>query len=151
MVERVFQFDVFTLDIDRRILHAFGSEVALEPKVFDCLAYLVLQRGRAIGRDELIAAVWGKADVSDAMLGQAVLKARRAVGDDGAQQLLIRTVSRFGYQWIAETRRPSSPVAPTLRRADDEPPMRQRNLMAPAGLGFAAAALVMVWAALTAA
>ncbi|MBO9661574.1 winged helix-turn-helix domain-containing protein [Dokdonella sp.] len=96
-----FRFGAHVIDLRGRRLRSTHADVPLEPKVFDCLAYLIEQRGRAVGRDELIAAVWGKVDVSDAMLGQAVLKARRAIGDDGRAQQAIRTVSRFGYQWVA--------------------------------------------------
>ena len=71
--------------------------------MFDLVVYLVAQRPRAIGRDELIAAVWGRVDGSDATLAQAILKARRLFGDDGSAQRTIRTVARFGYQWVAAT------------------------------------------------
>ena len=54
-----------------------------------------------MGRDELISAVWGRADVNDALLAQTSLRARRAVGDTGSRQSTIRTVPRFGYRWIA--------------------------------------------------
>jgi DNA-binding winged helix-turn-helix (wHTH) protein len=93
--------------------------------------------------------VWGKADVTDAMLGQAVLKARRALDDDGRRQRFIRTVPRFGYEWIAPARRCNEPELLTGARSDPEARSRTPNLLGPAGLGFAAAAAVMIWAALT--
>lgn len=108
----VFRFGSRVIDLRARTLHAAQGDVSLEPKVFDCLAYLIEHRDRAIGRDELIAAVWGKVDVSDAMLGQAVLKARRAIGDDGRAQGAIRTVPRFGYRWIAPVEAVAEPPAP---------------------------------------
>src|SRR6185312_1477976 len=70
---------------------------------FETIVYLVQNRQRAVGRDELLSAVWGRVDGGDATLAQAVLKARRAFGDDGNAQSTIRTVSRFGYQWVAPT------------------------------------------------
>lgn len=91
-----------TIDDVTRELHSNSTLVTLSPKVFDCLAYLIAHNDRAIGRDELIAAVWGKGDVSDDLLGQIVVKARRAVGDTGTDQLLIRTIPRFGYRWVGE-------------------------------------------------
>ncbi|WP_192632631.1 winged helix-turn-helix domain-containing protein [Lysobacter sp. OAE881] len=75
--------------------------MALPPKSFDCLAYLVMHRDRAVGRDELIAAVWGRVEVTDMVVAQTMLRARKALGDSGALQRAIRTVPRFGYQWIA--------------------------------------------------
>lgn len=64
------------------------------------MVYLVEHRDRAVGRDELIAAVWGSVDTSDSVLGQTILHARKALGDTGKEQVAIRTVPRFGYQWV---------------------------------------------------
>jgi DNA-binding winged helix-turn-helix (wHTH) protein/tetratricopeptide (TPR) repeat protein len=90
---------------------------ALPPKSLDCLTYLVEHRERAVGRDELISAVWGRADVSDDVLAQTLLRARRAVGDTGNEQRAIRTVPRFGYRWILAV---EDIVAPPP--ADEAPP-----------------------------
>jgi DNA-binding winged helix-turn-helix (wHTH) protein/tetratricopeptide (TPR) repeat protein len=98
-----YRFDDYALDPRTRRLTHRGREIAVEPRVFDLVVYLVGQRPRAVGRDELIAAVWGRVDGSDATLAQAVLKARRLFGDDGSAQRTIRTVARFGYQWVAAT------------------------------------------------
>ena len=63
----------------------------------------IAHRRRAVGRDELIAAVWARVEVSDAVVAQTLLRARKAL-----EQVLrpeskswIRTVPRFGYQWVA--------------------------------------------------
>lgn len=98
---RVFRFDRFVLDPASRELTYDGERVGIPPKSLECLEYLVRNRARAVGRDELISAVWGRADVSDALLAQTLLRARRAVGDTGNDQGTIRTVPRFGYQWVA--------------------------------------------------
>ncbi|MFC4820513.1 winged helix-turn-helix domain-containing protein [Dokdonella ginsengisoli] len=101
MTRPIYRFGDYRIDPSARELQHAGELVVLSPKVFDSLAYLIEHRDRAVGRDELIAAVWGKADVSDTLLGQTVLKARRAVGDTGNEQNAIRTVPRFGYRWVA--------------------------------------------------
>lgn len=101
MSHTVFQFGEFRIDPAARELWQAGHRIALPPKSFECLAYLLENRERAVGRDELISAVWGRIDVSDAVLAQTLLRARRAVGDTGAEQTTIRTVPRFGYRWIA--------------------------------------------------
>ncbi|HEY6544318.1 MAG TPA: winged helix-turn-helix domain-containing protein [Dokdonella sp.] len=100
-----YRFGAFLLDPAKRILARDGALLTLQPKAFDVIVYLVEQRDRAVGRDELIAAVWGKADISDNALGQVVLQARRAVDDSGGDQQFIRTVPRFGYRWIAPVER----------------------------------------------
>jgi DNA-binding winged helix-turn-helix (wHTH) protein/tetratricopeptide (TPR) repeat protein len=100
-----------------------GRRVAVPPKSFECIAYLLVNRDRAIGRDELISAVWGRVDVSDAVVAQTLWRARRAIGDTGNQQTAIRTVSRFGYRWVAEVEREcagsdDTPVSAPLAQAD---------------------------------
>lgn len=67
--------------------------------VFDCLSYLVEHRDRAIGRDELVAAIWGRVDVAEARVSELVLRVRRLIGDDGQVQRMIRTVPGYGYRW----------------------------------------------------
>jgi DNA-binding winged helix-turn-helix (wHTH) protein len=96
-----YRFDDYELDAPARELRTARGPVALPPKSFDCLVYLLERRERAVGRDELISAVWGRVDVSDALLGQTLARARRAVGDTGEEQRVIRTVARFGYHWVA--------------------------------------------------
>ncbi|HVV97851.1 MAG TPA: transcriptional regulator, partial [Rhodanobacteraceae bacterium] len=102
MSRPIYRFGDCTIDASARELRTLGTLATLSPKVFDCLIYLIEHRDRAIGRDELIAAVWGKAEVTDTLLGQTVLKARRAVGDSGNGQNVIRTIPRFGYRWVAD-------------------------------------------------
>lgn len=113
MTVRVYRFGDCRIDLSARELCRAGEVASLSPKVFDCIAYLIEHHERAVGRDELIAAVWGRAEVSDTLLGQTVLKARRAVGDDGNEQRAIRTIPRFGYRWIAPLTAASAPIAPT--------------------------------------
>lgn len=103
MPAAVYRFADFRLDTAARELQRDGALVALPPRAFDCLAYLVERRERAVGRDELIAAVWGKTEVSDTLLAQTILRVRRAVGDTGNDQHAVRTVPRFGYRWVQPT------------------------------------------------
>jgi DNA-binding winged helix-turn-helix (wHTH) protein len=100
---RIYRFGHYSVDPATRELRAAGELVALSPTLFDCLAWLIEHRDRAVGRDELVAAVWGKSDIADTQLVQAILKARRAVGDTGEEQRAIRTIPRFGYRWVAAT------------------------------------------------
>jgi DNA-binding winged helix-turn-helix (wHTH) protein len=97
-----YRFGDFTLSTPARELRRGGVPIALSPRAFDCLVHLIENRERAVDKDELITAIWGRPNVSDTQLGQTVLRARRAVGDDGQDQHFIRTVSRYGYRWIAD-------------------------------------------------
>ncbi len=101
---RKYQFDRFRLDPAIRELYKDSDRIILPGSAFDCLVYLVEHSDRAVGRDELISAVWGRTDVSDTQLSQAVGRVRGALGDTGGAQTTIRTIPRFGYRWVAETR-----------------------------------------------
>ncbi len=97
-------FGEFELNPATRELLRIGSPVALRPRSLECLIYLIEHRDRAVGRDELIAAVWGKVDAGDTVVAQTMLRARKALDDTGSQQGMIRTLPRFGYRWVALTR-----------------------------------------------
>ncbi len=122
MASEVFQFDEFLLDPAKRELQGRGELIVLTPHVFDCLTYLITHRERAVGRDELIAAVWGRADISDTLLAQTVMHARRAVGDSGGEQRSIRTIPRFGYRWIDEDTQVLVATDGSEAAVDDRPP-----------------------------
>ncbi|GAB3341993.1 winged helix-turn-helix domain-containing protein [Marilutibacter aestuarii] len=98
-----YRFGEFELDPASRELSRGGEPLSLPPKSLDCLIYLIAHRERAVGRDELIAAVWGRVEVSDTVVAQTLLRARKRLGDTGNRQAMIRTVPRFGYQWVAAT------------------------------------------------
>lgn len=109
------RFGSFRLLPQARELWRDDEPVTLPPRVFDCMVYLIEHRERAVGRDELIAAVWGRTEVSDTMVAQTVLRIRRTLGDDpSSPQGWIRTVPRFGYRWIAEVESASTERPPSL-------------------------------------
>lgn len=97
-----YRFGTHELDPARRELLRDGIPQALPARTFECLHCLIEHRDRAVGRDELVRAVFGRRDASDAQLAQIVLRARRAIGDDGHGQRAIRTVPRFGFRWAAD-------------------------------------------------
>jgi DNA-binding winged helix-turn-helix (wHTH) protein/tetratricopeptide (TPR) repeat protein len=98
-----YRFGDFQLDPALRELSRSGERLALPLKSLECLAYLVVNRERAVGRDELVSAVWGRADVSDTVITQTMRRARKALDDAGDRQTMIRTVAGFGYRWVAPT------------------------------------------------
>ncbi|HUD43477.1 MAG TPA: winged helix-turn-helix domain-containing protein [Dokdonella sp.] len=134
MSRPTYRFAAFELDSAARELRQGGQLVVVSPKIFDCLVWLIEHRDRAVGRDELIAAVWGRADVADAQLGQLMRKLRRIIGDDGDGQTIIRTVPRFGYRWIAPTG-----VLDTAASGTPEPPLAEVPSAAQAAAGAASA------------
>jgi adenylate cyclase len=94
------QFAKCTLDSSGRELFRDGVAIPIEPRTFDLLLYLIAHRDRAVGKDELQNNVWGTI-VSDAALTRAIMKVRKAVGDDTNSSSIIKTVPRFGYRFVA--------------------------------------------------
>ena len=88
------------LDPARAELTRSGRPVALRPKTFSLLALLVANPGRVLAKDELLAALWPKAVVTEGSLTQCVTELRAALGDPG--ESLIKTVPRQGYRFDAE-------------------------------------------------
>ena len=89
------------LDGPRFALRRGDDVVHVEPQVFEVLAYLVAHRDRVVPKEELLDAVWGDRFVSESALTTRIKAARRAVGDDGSAQRVIRTVHGRGYQFVA--------------------------------------------------
>ena len=102
-------FEDFSLDVDRRELRRNSDLVAIEPQVFDLLVYLVANRDRVLTKDDLLAAVWDGRIVSESTLTSRINSARKAVGDTGGEQRLIRTYARKGVRFVSEVR--ESPVS----------------------------------------
>ena len=95
-----FVFDNQRLDIDRRELRRGREPIPVEPQVFDLLVYLVQNHDRVVSKDDLIASVWSGRIVSESTLTSRINAARKAVGDSGKDQRLIRTVPRRGFRFV---------------------------------------------------
>jgi DNA-binding winged helix-turn-helix (wHTH) protein len=110
-----FRFEDYELDLERFELRRSGRAVALEPQVFDVLAYLVRHRNRVVSKTDLLDDVWGDRFVSESALTSRIKAARRAIGDDGSAQRAIRTVHGRGYRFMLEVEEgPGPPPAPTV-------------------------------------
>lgn len=98
-----YQFgDGFELCPATRELRQHGEVVPLECRTLELLIFLVENRERAVDRDELHKVIWDERPISETVMAHAVMKARRAVGDDGSHQALIKTIPGFGYRFVAE-------------------------------------------------
>jgi TolB-like protein len=116
-------FGDFDLDTDRRELKRHGELIPLEPQVFDLLVHLVANRDRVVSKDDLIASVWGGRIVSDSTLASRINALRRAVGDSGERQHLIRTIARKGVRFVGDVReqRPAESGVATALALPDRP------------------------------
>lgn len=130
MESPVYRFGEFRLDPVKRELWRGDALVEAPARAFACLRYLIEHRERAIGRSELIEALWHRSNVSDTQLFQLILRTRRLVGDEAERQQAIRTVVGFGYRWVAPTevdcepaarQAPAPEPAPSLAPPVDEP------------------------------
>jgi TolB-like protein len=103
-----FLLDNQVLDVDRRELRRGGDLVNVEPQVFDLLVFLVENHERVVSKDDLIKGVWDGRIVSESTLTSRITAARKAIGDSGEEQRLIRTVPRKGVRFVGQVRREQS-------------------------------------------
>ncbi|MGH9380423.1 MAG: winged helix-turn-helix domain-containing protein, partial [Thermoanaerobaculia bacterium] len=144
----VYQFGEFRLDPAARELRRGDRLLKLPPLTFDCLVLLIENRDRAVSREELIAAVWDKPYVEEAQVNQRIMQVRRALGDSSQEPLFIRTVSGFGYRWIAETEGlpAAAPGSPAATTAFPGLGFRRWRLLVPAALVVVLAAVALTHA-----
>ena len=116
-------FENHSLDTDRRELRRGEELIAVEPQVFDLLLYLMQNRDHVVSKDDLIAGVWGGRIVSDSTLTSRINSARKAIGDNGERQALIRTVARKGFRFVGavEDAAQPAPARPAAATADPGP------------------------------
>lgn len=107
----IHRFGDYEVDERRIELRRGGVPVPVEPQVFDVLLLLLRERDRVVTKEELLDRVWGDRFVSESALTSRIKALRRAVGDDGRSQHVIRTVHGRGYQFVAPIEEaPAAPV-----------------------------------------
>ena len=95
-----FHFSNHVLDVDLRELTRGGERVEVEPQVFDLLVHLIQNCAHVVTKDDLIETVWDGRIVSESTLTSRINAARKAVGDSGKDQALIRTLARKGFRFV---------------------------------------------------
>ncbi len=105
----VFRFEGFVLDVARRELRRGEALRAVQPQVFDFLAYLVAHRERVVSKAELLEQLWAGTTVTDASLQRAVSHARQALS--GSSRDLIETHARRGYRFVGKVEDDEAPAA----------------------------------------
>ncbi|OKO74139.1 transcriptional regulator, partial [Bradyrhizobium sp. AS23.2] len=107
-----FLFRDHLLDTDRRELSREQVPVAVEPQVFDLVVHLMENRDRVVSKDELIDKIWHGRSVSESTLTSRINAARKAIGDNGANQALIRTIARKGFRFVGDVETKLGAAAP---------------------------------------
>ncbi len=97
-------FGEYVLDTDRYELRRAEAVVPMEPQVFEVLTLLVANHHRMVTKEEIVQHVWPSGFIGDAALNSRMMAARRAIGDNGRDQLLIQTVHGRGYRFVGEVR-----------------------------------------------
>lgn len=128
MLTLQFAFDDFVLNQDRRELTLRGDVVAVGPQVFDLLLLFVSNPDRVVSKDELLEGVWSGRIVSESTITSHINAVRKAIGDTGEEQRLVRTVARKGYRFVGQVRVDESGQPPEV---DHRPTARPSALALP--------------------
>ena len=105
-----YRFGRYSFDPDNWELRAGDAVVRAEPQVLALLRLLIENRGRLVGRDEIVEQIWKGRIVSEAAIASRIKSARQAVGDDGEAQAVIRTLPKLGYRFVAEVHADGPPA-----------------------------------------
>jgi TolB-like protein len=120
-------FGPYRVDLLRQELRRGDDVVHVEPQVFDLLVHLMRNRDRVVSKDELFDTIWQGRIVSEAALSSRINAARKAVGDDGDRQDVIRTMHKRGFRFVAEVVELAEEAAEDAAPADPPPaPATQR-------------------------
>jgi TolB-like protein len=98
------EFEDCILDLNRRELYRASQVVATTPQVFDLLVFLAENRDRVVSSDDLFKSIWTGRIVSESTLASHINAVRKAVGDNGSLQRVIRTVARKGFRFVADVK-----------------------------------------------
>jgi DNA-binding winged helix-turn-helix (wHTH) protein len=117
----IYRFGNYELDAQRCELRCAGQLVAIEPKVFAVLVYLLQHRDRVVTKEELLEQCWSGTFVSDAALTRCLAKVRKTVQPAPDGPLVIKTSYGRGYYFVAPvtvlSHEPSLPLSPATHDA----------------------------------
>src|SRR5690349_14234548 len=136
---RTCEFGDVYIDFGRMTVKRSGAIIAIEPKVFDLLRFLIANRERVVTKEELLDALWRETYVAPNALTRAVAQLRKALGDDADEPRYIETVARRGYRFIAPVVIDPGAASEVVAAAVPIPPPRR-----PAGMVFIAVAVVAI-------
>lgn len=111
---RIYEFGVFTIDGDERLLFDGIATIPLAPKAFDTLLLLIENCGRVLSKEAIMESVWEDAFVEENNLAQNISILRKALGEGNQGAKFIETVSKRGYRFIAPVRRVEDPGGAAL-------------------------------------
>lgn len=109
-VKSVYEFGPYLLDPAARLLLRNGEKVTIPPKAFDILVALIENRGRMLGKEELMQIIWPDTFVEQANLAVTISLVRKALGERPCGGQYIETLPRRGYRFAVFVREFSKAV-----------------------------------------
>ena len=119
-----YRFAEFEIDLSQQELRRLGQAVHIEPQVFDLIVHLVRNRDRIVSKDELIETIWNGRIISEAALSSRINGARRALGDNGSDQAMIRTLHKRGFRFVGDVEAIEAPMTDAAARPVPDAPGR---------------------------
>jgi len=99
-----YRFAQFEIDPSQHELRKAGESMHIEPQVFDLIVHLVRNRDRIVSKDDLIETIWNGRVISEAALSSRINGARRVLGDNGNDQIFIKTLHKRGFRFVADVK-----------------------------------------------
>src|SRR5882672_2875001 len=93
----IYRFENVEIDPSQVSLRCNGREQYLRQQAFQVLLYLIEQRHRLVGKEELIEKIWRSVAVTDNTVDQCIFDIRKTLGDDWRQPRFIKTIPKAGY------------------------------------------------------
>jgi DNA-binding winged helix-turn-helix (wHTH) protein/TolB-like protein/thioredoxin-like negative regulator of GroEL len=138
---QVYEFGEFRLETATRRLLRAGEPVALTPKVFDTLVYLVEHRGVVLTKDDLLSALWPDVIVEENNLGQNISKLRGVLGEVPGSNRYIATIPGQGYRFVANVTEVGGDGAVSQAAAPGPSGYRRGAIL----IGLLAIVVTLVW------
>ena len=110
-VPPTYRFDGIVLDGAARRLHRGDEDLLLEPKSLRLLEFLIENRDRVLGKEEIFRVIWNETSVTDNALTRSIAQIRKALNDDPRHPRFIETLPTVGYRFIGKLDDEDSPAA----------------------------------------
>ncbi len=101
-ISMIYKLNKIEIDTSRFTVIRNKETIAVEPQVFNLIVYLIENRNKIISRAEILESLWQGRVVSDTSITNHIKSARKALGDDGVKQQIIKTIHSRGYQFVAD-------------------------------------------------
>lgn len=94
----------FFVDLPRNQITHNNKTQTLAPKALAVLTHLARHQGQVVSQDALLDEVWANTVVSPNTLQRSIAQLRKAFGDDGKEQNIIKTHAKQGYSLECDVR-----------------------------------------------